>query len=103
MKIRGRSDEPWVFRLVVTVLNDGQADYRLALRDLETDDGTVFDETFAVEASPGDSTQLAATWPVDPNARPQSLTAEAEVQSADSTRTVRRRVLFGHVPVQMER
>jgi hypothetical protein len=103
MKIRGRSDEPWVFRLVVTVLSDGKADYRLALRDLETDDGTVFDETFAVEASLGDSTQLAATWPVDPNARPQSLTAEAEVQSADSTRTVRRRLSLGHVPVQMER
>jgi len=104
MKIRGRSDEPWVFRLVVTVINDGKAGYRLALRNLETDDGTVFDETHAVDVPPGDSTRLAASWPVGTSARPQSLTAEAELKTVtDSTRTVRRRVSFGHVPVQMER
>lgn len=104
MKIRGRPDEPWVFRLVVTVVNDGTADYRLALRRLTADDGTVFDETHAVEVPPGDSTRLAATWPVGPSARPQSLTAAAELQvSADSTRSARRRVTFGHVPVRMDR
>jgi hypothetical protein len=104
MKIRGRSDRPWVFRLVVTVINDGDSEYRLSLRELEADDGTVFDETYAVEAPPGDSTRLVASWPVGKNARPQSLIAEAELQvSEDSTRSARRRVTFGHVPVQMER
>lgn len=104
MKIRGRTDEPWVFRLVVTVVHDGTADYRLALRRLEADDGTVVDETHAVEVPPGDSTRLAATWPIGADVRPAALTAEATLQgAADSTRTVRRRVTFGHVPVRMER
>lgn len=104
MQIQGRSDGPWVFRLVVTVINDGDSDHRLSLRELEADDGTVFDDVYTVETPPGDSAQVTATWPVGTNARPQSLTAEAELRvSDDSTRTVRRRVTFGHVPVQMER
>lgn len=104
MKIRGRSDGPWVFRLVVTVINDGDSEHRLSLRELEADDGTVFDEVYAAATPPGDSTHLTATWPVGNSARPQSLTAEAELQvSGDSTRSARRRVAFGHVPVQMER
>ena len=104
MKIQGRSDGPWVFRLVVTVVNDGDSAHRLSLRELEADDGTVFDEGYTVETPPGDSAQVTATWPVGTTARPRSLTAEAELRvSDDSTRTVRRRVTFGHVPVQMER
>jgi hypothetical protein len=105
MKIQGRSDGPWVFRLVVTVINDGETDYRLSLRELKADDGTVFGEIYTVEAPAGDSTRLVASWPVGKTARPQSLTAEAELQvSVDSTRPAgRRRVTFGHVPVQMER
>lgn len=104
MKIRAQSDGPWVFRLVVTVINEGGGAYRLAVRDLETDDGSVLEDEAAVDCPPGDSTQLVATWPVGSNARPRALTAEGEVREAnDSTRTVRRRVSFGHVPVQMER
>lgn len=104
MKIRGRSNKPWVFRLVVTVINDGDEKYRLSLRELEADDGTEFDDVFAVDCAPGDSTQLVATWPIGTDARPNALSVEAEVrETADSTRTVRRRRSFGHVPVQMER
>lgn len=104
MKIRARSDGPWVFRLVVTVINDGDSEYRLSLRELEADDGTRFDDVFAVECVPGDSTQLVARWPIGADARPHALTAEAELgQTTDSTQTVRRRMSFGHVPVQMER
>lgn len=104
MRIRARSDGPWVFRLVVSVVNDGGHDYRLTVRDLEADDDTVFEEVYSVECPPDDSTRLVATWPVGADARPHSLTAEAELRiSEDSTRTVRRRVSFGHVPVQMER
>jgi len=104
MKIQARTDGPWVFRLVVTVVNDGDSDHRLSLRELEADDGTVFDEGYTVETPPGDSTQLVATWPIGADVRLAALTAEAELQrSGDSTRTVRRRVSFGHVPVQMER
>lgn len=104
MKIRGRSNKPWVFRLVVTVINDGDSAYRLSLRELEADDGTEFDDVFSVECAPGDSTQLVATWPIGADARPHALSAEAEVRkTGDSTRTVRRRRSFGHVPVQMER
>lgn len=103
MRIRARSGGPWTFRLTVTVVNDGESDYRLSLRELEANDGTVFDEVYDVECPPGDSAQLVATWPIGVNARPAALTAEAELQSADSIRTVRRRVSFGHIPVQMER
>ncbi len=104
MKIQGRSDEPWVFRLVVTVINDGDSAYRLSLRELEADDGTRFDDVFAAECAPGDSTRLVATWPIGADARPLALSAEAKVrETADSARTVRRRRSFGHVPVQMER
>lgn len=104
MRIQARSDGPWGFRLTVTVVNDGESNYQLSLRDLEADDGTVLDEVHEVECPPGDSTQLAATWPIGANARPAALTAEAKLQlSDDSVRTVRRRVSFGHVPVQMQR
>lgn len=104
IKIRARSDGPWVFRLAVTVTNDEENPYRLSLRELETDDGTVFDEVYAVDCPPGDSTKLVATWSIGANVRPRSLTAEAELGgSEDSTRTAQRRVSFGHVPVQMER
>ncbi len=104
MRVQARSDGPWVFRLAVTVVNDGERSYRLALRDLEADDGTVFDEVQSVACPPGDSTRFVATWPIGANARPASLTVEAALQGpGDSTRTVRRRVSFGHVPVQMQR
>lgn len=104
MRIQARTDGPWVFRLVVTVLNDGEDPYRLSVRDLETDDGTVLDEVHSVECAPGDSTRLVATWPIEADARPRSLTAVAELQQpGDSARTAGRRISFGHVPVQMER
>jgi len=104
MRIQAQPDGPWVFRLAVTVVNDGGSPYRLSLRDLEADNGTVFDDVQSVACLPGDSTQLVATWPIGADVRPAALTAEAELQrSGDSTRTVRRRVSFGHVPVQMER
>lgn len=104
MKIRARPEGPWVFRLVVAVANGSDSNYRLVVRDLETDDGTEFEEEYSVECPPDDSTRLVATWPVGPTARPHSLTAVAELrQSNDSIRTVRREVSFGHVPVQMER
>ncbi|MFB6098075.1 MAG: hypothetical protein ABEK84_02990 [Salinibacter sp.] len=104
MRIQAQSDGPWVFRLAVTVVNDGDYDDRLSLRGLKTDDGTVFDDVQSVTCPPGDSTRLVATWPIGADARPAALTAEAELQqSDDSTRTVRRRVAFGHVPVRMRR
>ena len=104
MQVRARSEGPWAFRLVVAVVNNGPSEYRLSLRDLEADDGTSFDGVHTVDCAPGDSTQLVATWPIGADARPRALTAEATLQpSNDSTRTVRRRVSFGHVPVQMER
>ncbi len=104
MKIQGRSEGPWMLRLVVRVINDGDSAYRLSLRELEADDGTEFGDVHAAACPPGDSTRLVASWPIGADARPRALTAEAELQGADdSTRTVRRRVSFGHVPVQMER
>ncbi len=104
MQIQAQSGGPWVFRLGITVVNDGEKAYRLSLRDLEADDGTVFDEVHAVDCAPGDSTQLVATWPIGSDARPGALTAEATLQPPDdSTRVVRRRVSFGHVPVRMQR
>jgi len=104
MRIQAQPDGPWVFRLAVTVVNDGGSPYRLSLRDLTADDGTVYDEVQSVACAPGDSTRLVATWPIGADVRPAALTAEAELQrSDDSTRTVRRRVSFGHVPVRMER
>lgn len=104
MKIRAQSDGPWIFRLVIAVVNKEESEYRLSVRTLETDDERVLNDGSAVDCPPGDSTQLVATWPVGSNARPRSLIAEAEQRfSADSTRTVRRRISFGHVPVQMER
>jgi hypothetical protein len=104
MRIQAQSDGPWVFRLGIIVVNDGENPYRLSLRDLEADDGTVFDEMHAVDCAPGDSTQFVATWSIGSDARPRALTAEAELQlSGDSTRSVQRRVSFGHVPVRMER
>lgn len=104
MKIRAQSDGPWIFRLVIAVVNKEESEYRLSVRTLETDDEKVLDDGSSVDCPPGDSTQLVATWPVGSNARPRSLIAEAEQRfSADSTRTVRRRISFGHIPVQMER
>ena len=104
MRIQAQSSGPWAFRLAVTVVNDGESPYRLSLRNLEADDGTVSDEVQSVTCAPGDSTQLVATWPIRADVRPAALTAEAELQLPDdSTRTVRRRVSFGHVPVRMER
>jgi len=104
MRIQAQSDGPWVFRLGIIVVNDGENAYRLSLRDLEADDGTVFDEMHAVDCAPGDSTQFVATWSIGSDARPRALTAQAELQlSGDSTRSVQRRVSFGHVPVRMER
>jgi hypothetical protein len=104
MQIQAQSGGPWVFRLRITVVNDGENAYRLSLRDLKADDGTVLDEVHAVDCAPGDSTQLVATWPIGSDARPGALTAEATLQPPDdSTRVVRRRVSFGHVPVRMQR
>jgi hypothetical protein len=104
MRIQAQSSGPWAFRLVVTVVNNEKSTYRLSLRDLAADDGTVYEDVPSVTCPPGDSTQLVASWPIGANARPVALTAEAELRaSGDSTRTVRRRVSFGHVPVQMER
>ena len=104
MRIQAQSSGPWAFRLAVTVGNSGKSTYRLSLRDLETDDGMVSDDVQSVTCAPGDSTQLVATWPIGADVRPAALTAEAELQlSDDSTRTVGRRVAFGHVPVRMER
>jgi hypothetical protein len=103
MRIQAQSNGPWIFRLVVTVVNDGKNHYRLSLRDLEADDGTVYEAVPSMACPPGDSTQLVATWPIGSDARPRALTAEATLQpSADSTRTVQRRITFGHVPVQMQ-
>ncbi|WP_232798039.1 hypothetical protein [Salinibacter altiplanensis] len=104
MQIRAHSSGPWTFHLAIAVDNRTGAPYRLTLRALETDDGTVLDDVQTAAWPAGDSTQLRAAWPMGANARPQSLTAEAELQhDGDSTRTVRRRISFGHVPVQMER
>lgn len=104
MQIRAQSAGPWTFRLVVAVENKTEAPYRLTLRALETDGGTVLDDVHTATWPPGDSTQFVVTWPMAADARPQSLTAEAMLQQGpDSARTVRRRVSFGHVPVQMER
>ncbi|WP_263784532.1 hypothetical protein [Salinibacter grassmerensis] len=104
MQVRAQSSGPWTFRLAVVVENNAETPYRLTLRALETDDGAVLDEVQTATWPPGDSTRFRATWPMGADARPQSLTAEAELQRAeDSTRTVRRRISFGHVPVQMER
>jgi hypothetical protein len=104
MQVRAQSSGPWTFRLAVVVDNGTETPYRLTLRALETDDGTVLDEGRTATWPPGDSTRFRAAWPMGADARPQSLTAEAELQyTADSTRTVRRRISFGHVPVQMER
>ena len=104
MQVRAQSSGPWTFQLAVVVDNGTERPYRLTLRALETDDGTVLDEGRTATWPPGDSTRFRAAWPMGADARPQSLTAEAELQyTADSTRTVRRRISFGHVPVQMER
>jgi len=104
VRIRAQSSGAWTFQLRVAIVNESGSDYRLSLRDLEADNGTVFDDVQSVACPPGDSTQLVATWPLGADARPAALTAEAELQlSGDSTRTVQRRVSFGHVPVQMER
>jgi hypothetical protein len=104
MQIRAQASGPWTFRLVVAVRNDREASYRLVLRRLETDDGTVRDEARTVTCAPGDSTRLVATWPMSSDARPRALTTEGKVQIAgDSARTTSRRVRFGHVPVQMQR
>ena len=104
MQVRAQSSGPWTFRLAVAVDNRTDTPYRLTLRALETDDGTVLDERRTATWPPGDSTRFRAAWPMGADARPQSLTAEAQLQHAPgSTRTVRRRISFGHVPVQMER
>lgn len=104
MQIRAQSSGLWTFRLGVAVENETEMSYRLTLRALETDDGTVLEGARTATWAPGDSSTFVATWPMAVDARPQSLTAEAELQSdADSTRPVRRRVSFGHIPVRMER
>ncbi|WP_263792638.1 hypothetical protein [Salinibacter sp.] len=104
MQVRAQSSGPWTFRLAVAVDNRTETPYRLTLRALKTDDGTVLDEGRTATWPPGDSTRFRAAWPMGADARPQSLTAEAQLQHAPgSTRTVRRRISFGHVPVQMER
>jgi hypothetical protein len=103
MRIQAQSNGLWVFRLVVSVTNDSTDGYRLSLRELTTDDGTSFEDAQSVACPPGDSTQLVATWPIGADARPAALTAEAEFEAGDSTRTERRRLSFGHVPVRMER
>ena len=104
LQMRAQSSGPWAFRLAVVVNNRTEAPYRLTLRALETDGGTVLDDVHGATWAPGDSTRFRATWPMGADARPQSLIVEAELrQNGDSTRTVRRRVSFGHVPVQMER
>lgn len=104
LRIRARTDGPWTFHLVVRVQNDTEALYRLTVGDLETDDGTEYEEAYSIECPPGDSTRLVASWPIGADARPASLEAEGElVYSSDSTRTAERDVHFGHVPVQMVR
>lgn len=104
MQIRAQSSGPWTFRLGITVENETETSYRLTLRALETDDGTVLDDVHTATWAPGDSSQFVAAWPMAVDSRPQALTVEAELeQDSDSVRTVRRRVSFGHVPVQMER
>jgi len=103
MNMRARSSGPWAFRLVVAVVNETEQPYRLTLRGLETEDGMGLDAVHTTRCAPGDSTRLVATWRMGADARPRTLTAEADLGPADSTRTVQRRVSFGHVPVQMER
>lgn len=104
MRIHAQSGGAWTFRFVVEVRNEGDGRYRLALRSLNMDDGTVLDDVHSVECRPGESARLVATWPVGPNKRPRTLTAVAKVEvSGDSIRTARRHVSFGHVPVQMQR
>lgn len=104
LRIRARTEGPWSFRLVIAVENETDGAYRLTVRDLEADDGSVYDESFSVNCPSGDSTRLVASWPVGADARPASLTAAGElVISDDSTQTAQRRIFFGHVPVQMER
>lgn len=104
LRIRARTDGPWTFRLVIAVQNDTEARYRLTLRELKSDDGTAYKDTYAIDCAPGDSTRLVANWPIGADARPASLEAAGElVYSSDSTRTAEREVRFGHVPVQMER
>ncbi len=104
MRMQARSGGAWAFRLTVEVANTGEGEYRLSLQALEADDGTVYEEAPSVTCAPGDSTRLVATWPIGAEARPRALTAVAEWEGAgDSTRTVRRRVSFGHVPVRMQR
>ena len=103
MNMRARSSGPWAFRLVVAVANETEQPYRLTLRGLETEDGMGLDAVHTTTCAPGDSTRLVATWRMGADVRPRTLTAEADLGPADSTRTVQRRVSFGHVPVQMER
>ena len=104
IQVRAQSGGPWVFRLAVTVVNDGKNSYRLSLRDLKADDGAIYDDVQSVACPLGDPTQLVATRPIGADARPAALTAEVELQlSNDSTRVVRRRILFGHAPVRMQR
>jgi len=104
LQMQARSGGAWAFRLTVAVVHGGTGEYRLSLHSLEADDGTVYEEGPSVTCAPGDSTRLVATWPIGAEARPRALTAVAAWQAAgDSTRTVRRRVSFGHVPVRMQR
>lgn len=103
MSMRARSSGPWAFRLVVAVTNDTEHPYRLTLRALETEGGTGLDAVHTTTCAPGDSTRLVATWRMGADARPRTLTAEADLGPTDSTRTVHRRISFGHVPVRMER
>lgn len=104
LRIRARTDGPWAFRFVIAIENDTDGVYRLTVRDLEADDGSVYDEVYSVECPPGDSTRLVASWSVGADARPVSLTAAGELEiSDDSTQTAERRIFFGHVPVQMVR
>lgn len=104
MRIRARTDAPWTFHLVVRVRNDTDSLYRLTVEELETDDGTEYEDFHSVDCPPGESADLVASWPIAADARPAFLEVEGElVYSSDSTRTAEREVRFGHVPVQMER
>lgn len=104
MVLQAQKAGPWTFRLEVAVRNNTEAIYRLTLRDLATDDGTLAKASHSVESAPGDSARLVATWPVAADARPQSLTAMATLHlSSDSTTSSGQRTQLGHVPVQMMR
>lgn len=104
MVLQAQKAGPWTFRLEVSVRNDTEGTYRLTVRDVATDDGALAKASHSIDCAPGDSARLVATWPVGADARPQSLTAVAELHlPPDSTASSGQRVQLGHVPVQMVR